>query len=196
MNIFPNSIRSGYTFHIHLKVKVKVRQLSRVGLSVTPWIVAQQVLPSMGFSRQEYWSGLPFPSPGDLPSSGIEPASPALQADALTSEPPGIPPTYIYIDRCNSVKCTQMSCSKQKPSKIQMNMYSFALSLLGEFPVFLVVYLYLCFLLLWGTKWRNQIQNEFCSNAFIQIQSKFVGKRARTKKRIISPIQLSKFLGF
>ena len=43
----------------------------------------------MGFSRQEYWSGLPFPSPGDLPDSGIEPGSPALEADALTSEPPG-----------------------------------------------------------------------------------------------------------
>ena len=45
----------------------------------------------MGFSRQEYWSGLPFPSPGDLPDPGIEPGSPALQADALTSEPPGKP---------------------------------------------------------------------------------------------------------
>ena len=45
----------------------------------------------MGFSRQEYWSGLPFPSPGDLPNPGIEPRSPALQADALTSEPPGKP---------------------------------------------------------------------------------------------------------
>ena len=46
----------------------------------------------MGFSRQEYWSGLPFPSPGDLPDPGIEPGSPALEADALTSEPPGKPP--------------------------------------------------------------------------------------------------------
>ena len=46
----------------------------------------------MGFSRQEYWSGLPFPSPGDLPDPGIEPMSPALQADALTSEPPGNKP--------------------------------------------------------------------------------------------------------
>ena len=46
---------------------------------------------TMGFSRQEYWSGLPFPSPGDLPNPGIEPRSPALQADALTSEPPGKP---------------------------------------------------------------------------------------------------------
>ena len=45
----------------------------------------------MGFSRQEYWSGLPFPSPGDLPDPGIEPRSPALKADALTSEPPGKP---------------------------------------------------------------------------------------------------------
>ena len=46
---------------------------------------------SMGFSRQEYWSGLPLPSPGDLPDSGVEPRSPALQADALPSEPPGKP---------------------------------------------------------------------------------------------------------
>ena len=45
----------------------------------------------MGFSRQEYWSGLPFPSPGDLPDPGIEPGFPSLEADALTSEPPGKP---------------------------------------------------------------------------------------------------------
>ena len=45
----------------------------------------------MGFSRQEYWSGLPFPSPGDLPAPGIKPRTPALQADALPSEPPGKP---------------------------------------------------------------------------------------------------------
>ena len=45
----------------------------------------------MGFSRQEYWSGLPFPSPGDLPDPGIEPRSPSLQADALPSEPLGKP---------------------------------------------------------------------------------------------------------
>ena len=54
--------------------------------------VARQALLSMGFSRQEYWSGLPFPSPGDLPDPGIEPRSPAWQADVLTSEPPGKPP--------------------------------------------------------------------------------------------------------
>ena len=61
----------------------------------TPWTVAQQAPPSMGFSRQEYWSALPFPSPGDLPDPGTEPRSPALQAYALTSEPPG-KPKYIY----------------------------------------------------------------------------------------------------
>ena len=66
-----------------------VKPLSRVQLFVTQWTVAHQAPLSMGFSRQEYWSGLPFPSPGDLLNPGIEPRSPALQADALTSEPPG-----------------------------------------------------------------------------------------------------------
>ena len=56
-----------------------------------PWTEAHQAPPSLGFSRQEYWSGLPFPSPGDLPNPGIEPRSPTLQADALTSAPPGKP---------------------------------------------------------------------------------------------------------
>ena len=60
-----------------------------VRLFATPWTVAYQAPLSMGFSRQECWSGLPFPSPGDLPDPGIEPGSPALQADALPSEPPG-----------------------------------------------------------------------------------------------------------
>ena len=53
---------------------------------VTPWTVACQAPLSMGFSRQEYWSRLPFPSPGDLPNPGIEPGSPALQADSLPTE--------------------------------------------------------------------------------------------------------------
>ena len=57
----------------------------------TPWTIACQAPLSMGFSRQEYWSGLPFPSPGDLPNPGIEPGSSASQADALPSEPPGKP---------------------------------------------------------------------------------------------------------
>ena len=74
-----------------MKEKVKVKSLSHVRLFATPWTVAYQAPSSMGFSRQEYWSGLPFPSPGDLPNPGIEPGSPALQADALTSEPPEKP---------------------------------------------------------------------------------------------------------
>ena len=74
-----------------MSMKVKVKSLSRVQLFATPWTVAHQAPPSMGFSRQEYWSGLPSLSPGDLPDPGIEPRSPALQADALPSEPPGKP---------------------------------------------------------------------------------------------------------
>ena len=60
---------------------MKVKSLSRVRLFATPWTVAHQAPPSMGFSRQEYWSGLPLPSPGDLPDPGIEPAS--LMSPAL-----------------------------------------------------------------------------------------------------------------
>ena len=69
----------------------KVTSLSRVQLFATLWTVAHQAPLSMGFSRQKYWSGLPFPSPGDLPDPGMEPRSPALQADTLTSEPPQKP---------------------------------------------------------------------------------------------------------
>ena len=63
--------------------------LSHVQLFVTPRTVAHQAPLPMEFSRQEYWSGLPFPSPEDLPNSGIEPWSPALQADSLPFEPAG-----------------------------------------------------------------------------------------------------------
>ena len=69
-----------------MKVKVLVAQWS---LFVTPWTVAHQALLSMGFSRQEYWGGLSFPSPEDLPNPGIKPRSPALQADSFPAEPPG-----------------------------------------------------------------------------------------------------------
>ena len=72
-------------------MKVKVKSLSRVRLFATPWTVAYQASPSMGFSTQEYRSGLPFPFPGHLPKPGIEPRSPALQTDTLLSEPPGKP---------------------------------------------------------------------------------------------------------
>ena len=66
-----------------------MKPLSRVRLFATPWIVAYKAPLSMEFSRQEYWSGLPLSSPGDLPDPGIEPRSPTLQAEALTSKPPG-----------------------------------------------------------------------------------------------------------
>ena len=68
---------------------IEVKLLSRVWVFETPWTVACQAPLSMGFSRQESWSGVPFPCPGDLPNSGIEPGSPALQADSLLAEPWG-----------------------------------------------------------------------------------------------------------
>ena len=77
------------TVYLKLKIKVKVKLLSHVWLFVTPWTVAYQAPPSMEFSRQEYWSGLPFPSPRDLPDPGIKPRSPALEAKSLPSQPPG-----------------------------------------------------------------------------------------------------------
>ena len=69
--------------------KWKCLLLSCVQLFVTPWSVAHQAPLSLGFPRQEYWSGLPFHSPGDLSDSWIQPRSPTLQADSLLSEPPG-----------------------------------------------------------------------------------------------------------
>ena len=62
---------------------------------VTPWTIARQASLSMGFSKQEYWSGLPFPSPGDLPNPGIESGTPASQSDFLPTEPPGKPEFYV-----------------------------------------------------------------------------------------------------
>ena len=74
-----------------LQKSEKVKLLSCVRLFVIPWTVVSQAPPCMGCSRHDYWSGLPSPSPGDLPDPGIKPGSPALQADALPSEPPGKP---------------------------------------------------------------------------------------------------------
>ena len=95
------------------KEKVKVKSLSLVWLFVTPWTVAHQAPPSMGFTRQEYWSGLPFPSPGDLPNPGIEPRSPTLQADALTSEPPGKPSTQIANVEHNEISYSEHNLFKK-----------------------------------------------------------------------------------
>ena len=75
----------------HSPLRKKVKSLSRARLFGNPWTIAHQAAPSIEFSSQEYWSGLPFPYPGDLPDPGIEPGSPTLQADALPSEPSGNP---------------------------------------------------------------------------------------------------------
>ena len=82
-------VETSLPLSICFALSLSLKSLSRVRLFATPWTVAYQAPPSMGFSRQECWSGLPFPSPGDLPNPGIEPRSPALQTDALPSEPPG-----------------------------------------------------------------------------------------------------------
>ena len=79
------------------KAPIGSNSLSHAWLFATLWIVAHQAPLSMGFSRQEYWSGLPFPSPGNLPNPGIESRSSVLQADALTSERPGKPIIIAFI---------------------------------------------------------------------------------------------------
>ena len=98
---------------------VYAKLLSHVRLFGTPWTIAHQSPLSMGFSRQEYWSGLPCLPPGDLPNSGTEPESPALQAYSLPSEPPG---KLLYIQhsptkfsRPASVFLTNMARRLQPP---------------------------------------------------------------------------------
>ena len=86
-----NSLVLSFLYSPTLTSKHEVKPLSRVQLFATPWTVAYQYPPSRAFSQQEYCSVLSFPSPGDLSNPGIEPRSPAFQADALTSEPPGKP---------------------------------------------------------------------------------------------------------
>ena len=71
---------------LYLLLLLLLSRFSRVQLFATPWTVAHQAPLSIGFSRQEYWSGLPFPSPGNLPNPGIEPGSPALWVDSLPFE--------------------------------------------------------------------------------------------------------------
>ena len=88
---------------------MKVKLLSCVQFFVTPWTVIYQASPSMKFSRHEYWSGLPFPSPGDLPNPGTEPGFPALQADALPSEPPGnLKNSVLFINEQFSQRMTEL----------------------------------------------------------------------------------------
>ena len=86
---------------------------SHVQLFATPWTVAHQAPLSMGFSRQEFWSGLPRPLPCHLPNPGIEPRSPALQADSLPSEPPANPPTVLAKSNKNRL-ALELKEKKQK----------------------------------------------------------------------------------
>ena len=74
------------------------QSLSHVQPFVTPWTVACQAPLSMGFSRQEFWSGLPFPTPGDLPDPGIEPTSPMLAGAFFTTGPPRKPISFSYFN--------------------------------------------------------------------------------------------------
>ena len=85
--------------------------LSCAQLFVTPWTVAGQTSLSMEFSRQEYWSGLSFPSPGDLPDPGINPRSPALQAVSLPSESPGEAQHHLFnYTNTEKGKCPISTC--------------------------------------------------------------------------------------
>ena len=108
--ILPPSAGSGYTTLYYNPesdgINVNVKSLSRVQLFATPWTIAYLSPPSIGFSRQECWSGLPFSSPGDLPDPGIEPGSPALQANfALPSEPPGKPEGRLSVEELMLSNC-------------------------------------------------------------------------------------------
>ena len=111
----------------------KKKGRSGMSHSSTPWTVAHQTPPSVGFSRQEYWSGVPLPSPGDLPDPGIEPGTPAMRADALPCEPPGNPPfstlnlrkSKLGLDRvCDKPRRRRrrvhhFECSSHLPSELQ-----------------------------------------------------------------------------
>ena len=108
--ICPVSMETTYQLENQAHWK-KVKSFSHVWLFATPWTVTHQAPPSMGFSRQKYWSGVPLPSPGDLPNPGIEPGSPALHADPLTSEHQGSPslkeyPNYL----CNRIESYILLC--------------------------------------------------------------------------------------
>ena len=98
---------SNHLILCHPQVKWVSEVAQSCPIFATLWTVAYQASPSMGFSRQEYWSGLPFPSPGDLPDPGIEPGSPALEADALTSDPPGKPQTSPQLSHHRDSLCAQ-----------------------------------------------------------------------------------------
>ena len=105
-----------------------VKSFSHIQLFATPWTVVCQAHPSVGFSRQEYWSGLPFHSPGDLPDPEIEPEFPTLQVDSLPSDPPGKPKVkvelsqtvvYIWLE----VMCVYLDCPIPKITELNCKLY-------------------------------------------------------------------------
>ena len=111
-----------FTWNYHNIVNM-YRSLLHVQLFATPWTVACQTPLSMGFSRQEHWSGLPFPSLGDLPNTGIKQGSPALQVDSLPSEPPEKPLiSYTPMQNKKLKKCPiselAESCCQSKTSPL------------------------------------------------------------------------------
>ena len=111
--LFPCCFRKSILYSCLYSIVIVIvimKSFSHVRLFVTPWTVAYQAPPSMGFSRQEYWSGLPFPSPGDLPNPGIEPRSPTLAADALTSEPPGKPYSKVPLKKEKEIMVMRDTC--------------------------------------------------------------------------------------
>ena len=127
-SIWPNSCTPFNSKWVeNLAKQSKVAQLCLTFCN--PWAVAYHAPPSMGFSRQEYLSGLPFPSPGDLPDPGIEPRSSAFQADALPSEPPGKPienlslcqNLYTVLPWWLSGKESACQCSRQFKSLVWEN---------------------------------------------------------------------------
>ena len=108
-----------HSFKIYLFI-VHAQSLSHIWLFVTPWTAANQAPLSMGFSRQEHWSGLPFPPPEDLPHSGMEPASPALASKFFTSKPPRKPITSMQ-KQTNKKQC-HVKCFGECKSELYRSM--------------------------------------------------------------------------
>ena len=132
--------------YLAISWKVKGKSLSRVRLFATPWTGAYQAPPSMGFSRQEYWSGLPLPSPGDLPNPGIKPRFSALQADTLPYKPPGKPLPIPYIVSIMYICQSQSSNSSHLPLSpiplFSMSVSPSALQIRLSIPIFFKFHIY------------------------------------------------------
>ena len=138
------------------KISLLINVLSRsvvFDFFVTPRTVTCQAPLSMGFPRQEYWSGLPFPSPGDLPVLGIEPESPALPGRLFKAEPPGRPHRYVL---CRVKRLKKMQTNKKiqsihlvvilTPFVFQENVSTFISSLFFGFFFFFCNYSHICFI--------------------------------------------------